>query len=327
MGSNPIRTSYGVTAHSIALLMPVTVTHDALLGGRVLYQQPSRGYRVSLEAPLLARFAIADRHRPFADALDLGAGPGALALMLLNTGWAACATAVELDPLHASLSDENARSNGVSARFQSIACSVEAFTKRHDAQIGADLVIANPPYFEVDRSAALIDPTRAASRGLTHSSIAAFVRAARKAMGKDARLVIAFPAARLQLLLAALVAAGLHPKRGRFVHPRKDREAQVVFIEAKPGRGGGFAIGPPLVVRGDGEDYLPEVDDALRGRWPVPSHGRASAPRTRACAVEPAVTTEPTVATSATAVTATKEVAVEAALPVRPGVKTEPDRG
>ena len=241
-------------------------THDHLLGGRVRYEQPAVGYRVALEAPLLARFAIDGRKVPFRSVLDLGAGPGAIALMLLATGWASRAVALEPQAVHAALAADNARANGLADRFVVVRRGVAGAP----VEGRAELAIANPPYFDEHGGALAPEPTRGASRALRQTSIAAFCKAGARSLGRGGRLVVAFPAARACELLEALASVALVAKRMRFVYPRAGREAQVVFVEAKPARPGGLVVEPPLLVRGEGEAYAPAVDDALRGRWPVP---------------------------------------------------------
>lgn len=241
-------------------------TLDALLGGRVAYEQPARGYRVALEAPMLARFAIEGRTRPFTHAVDLGAGPGAIGLMLVFTGWATRATAIEIDADHARLARANADRNGVADRL----AVVESDVGQAEAQPG-DVVIANPPYFEPDEGAVAPDATRAGARAFTRGTLQAFVRASRRLLGPRGRVVVALPAARTTELLGELAERGLHAKRLRFVHPRPGREAQVVFVEAKAARPGGLVVEPPWYVRGVGDDYVDETDAALRGRWPEPA--------------------------------------------------------
>jgi tRNA1(Val) A37 N6-methylase TrmN6 len=269
---------------SLAILAPpsppeeppdLAVTHDALLDGRVRYTQPARGYRVAVEAPLLAWFAALGATRPFRHAVDLGAGPGAIALMLLVQRWAARATAVEPAALHAELARRNALDNGVGERLQVVDVVAAAVG---DGVPAADLVITNPPYFETHEGPASPTPVRDGARAFLGAGIGDFISAARRLLGRGGRFVVAFPSVRLTELLARLAAAGLHAKRLRFVHPRPSREAQVVFVEAKPGRAGGLVIEPPLCVRLEGEAYAPEIDDALRGRWPTPLTPPGSGP-------------------------------------------------
>ena len=247
-------------------------TRDGLLGGRVTYVQPRDGYRVALEAPLLARFAVEGRLRPFRRVVDLGAGPGAVALMLVVTGWAERAVAVEADAGHAELARQNVRGNGVEGRVDVVEGGVDRI-----GIDGADLAIANPPYFSEDSGPIARGVSKSRSRALRGVSIASFARAGRRVLGREGRFVVAFPSQRLGELLDALAAASLVAKRMRFLHPRASREAQVVFVEAKPAKGGGLVVETPLVVRGEGEAYVGEVDDALWGRWPAPRPHRPAA--------------------------------------------------
>jgi len=243
----------------------MTTTVDALLDGLVVYEQPARGYRVALEAPLLARFAIEGRRRPFHHALDLGAGCGAVGLMLAKTGWAERVTAVELDGEHARLAIRNAAANGLTQAMTVVRSDVGATAELPPA----DLVVANPPWFETDSGGVALLPPRAAARAFVHGSLAEFIRVARRNLAPRGRVVLSVPASRSMETIAMLVEQRLQPKRLRFVHPREGREAHVLFVEAKPGKPGGVVVESPLIVRELGEDYTKVADDALRGRWPT----------------------------------------------------------
>lgn len=244
------------------------VTRDGLLGRRLVYLQPETGYRVALEAPLLARFALTGRSRPFRSVLDLGAGPGAMVLMLVAMGWARLGIALEPDELHARLARENASENDCATRLEVIEANVRSALRR--APLDAELVITNPPYFDPDAGAVATGPSKARARALLDTTLAEFLRAARRHVGRGGRVVVAFPAARLVELLATASASGLQPKRLRLVHPRAGEEADVVFLEAKAGKPGGLVVEAPLHVRGAGEAYSPEVHAALHGMWPEP---------------------------------------------------------
>ncbi len=59
---------------------------------------------------------------------------------------------------------------------------------------------------------------------------------------------------------------GLAPKRIRFVHPKADREANMVLIEAiKAGKPDGIRILPPVVVYQADGTYTQEVAHLLYG--------------------------------------------------------------
>lgn len=238
----------------------LTTTRDALLGGRLKYEQPAHGYRVALEAPMLARFSIDGRVRPFGRVVDLGSGPGAVCLALCRMGWAREAVAVEIDPHHAALARRNAMANGLRVDV------VESDVAKVLGPAG-DLVIANPPWFEPTAGGVAPEATRAAARAFTRGTLGDFVRASRRLLAPRGRVVMSLPSSRVVEAFAELAAVGLHAKRVRFVHPRAREEADVVFIEAKPGRAGGLRVESPWYVRGDGVEYTDETADALNGRW------------------------------------------------------------
>ncbi|MGZ3421695.1 MAG: hypothetical protein ACXVEE_27715, partial [Polyangiales bacterium] len=125
----------------------------------------------------------------------------------------------------------------------------------------------NPPWFEPDAGAIAEDPTRAGARAFTRGTLEAFVKAARRMVLPRGRVTISMPSSRTTELLAVLAAHGLHGKRMRFIHARPQREANVVFVEARPAKPGGLVIERPLFVRSEkGEDYTTEVSAILQGR-------------------------------------------------------------
>jgi tRNA1(Val) A37 N6-methylase TrmN6 len=71
-----------------------------------------------------------------------------------------------------------------------------------------------------------------------------------------------YPAHDLLSAAARLRAAGLEPKRVRFVHARASRDARVVLIEAKPSKAGGLRVEPALVER-EGAGYSSEMRELL----------------------------------------------------------------
>ncbi|MCS6900018.1 MAG: methyltransferase [Myxococcales bacterium] len=241
------------------------VTEDALLGGRLSYRQPARGYRVGLEAPLLAAFALPRGRRPPRVVVDLGAGPGAVALCLAFQLPRARVVLVERDPLHAALARDNLERNGLGDRSQ---------VHERDAQgseevLGrgvADLVVSNPPWF--DRAGGQLEAqgeVREASRGLDARGFMPFCQSARQLLGRGGRFCMAAPAPALATVLAALEDAGLVAKRLRWLHARREALAQVFFVEALAGKPGGLVVEAPWFVRGTGEEFTPEVRALLWG--------------------------------------------------------------
>jgi tRNA1Val (adenine37-N6)-methyltransferase len=216
-------------------------TSDALFGGRVRIDQPARGagYRVNVDALLLADFA---RGRSRARvAFDLGAGVGGVSLALLHADAVRRAVLVEIDAAAAKLAQRNVDANGWSDRAEVFTADVRDAAR--DRRGEADLVVCNPPYTEPGRGRAPA-PSRALARS---GSLAVFVDAARAVAGRRARVCFVYPAPETLTLFESLRAAGLEPKRARYVHATATAPARIVLVEARAAKRGGLVMEPPLV--------------------------------------------------------------------------------
>src|SRR5208282_6599112 len=84
-------------------------TRDTILDGRITLIQPKHGYRFSVEAILLGRFARASaRDR----VLELGAGCGVVSIMMASLYKPREVVALEIQPTLAEMIARNATLNG-----------------------------------------------------------------------------------------------------------------------------------------------------------------------------------------------------------------------
>jgi tRNA1(Val) A37 N6-methylase TrmN6 len=137
--------------------METPLTEDALLGGRVRLLQPRKGYRVAVDAVLLAAAVEATCD---ARILDLGAGVGAVGLCIARRMPACQIVGIELQPALAALAERNAALNGLSDRVRTVIHDLAQ--PLPDALGRFDRVATNPPYL----AAAVADPPPDASKAL-----------------------------------------------------------------------------------------------------------------------------------------------------------------
>ncbi|MBL0897511.1 MAG: methyltransferase [Reyranella sp.] len=137
--------------------METAPTEDTLLGGRVRLLQPSRGYRVAVDAVLLAAAVEAQRGERV---LDLGAGVGSVGLCLAARVPGCAVVGIELQPELAALARRNTALNNVEDRVQ---IHVHDIATALPSDLGAfDHVATNPPYL----AAAVADPSPNRSKAL-----------------------------------------------------------------------------------------------------------------------------------------------------------------
>jgi tRNA1(Val) A37 N6-methylase TrmN6 len=148
--------------------MEMPLTEDTLLGGRVRLLQPRRGYRVAVDAVLLAAAVDAG---PDMHVLDLGAGVGAVGLCITHRVPHCHVVGIELQPELALLAERNAALNSVSDRVRTI---VHDLARPLPQALGKfDHVATNPPYL----AAAVADPSPDAIKAIaTVESSAALAR-------------------------------------------------------------------------------------------------------------------------------------------------------
>jgi len=219
-------------------------TRDTILDGSITLIQPKHGYRFSVEAILLGRFArVSARDR----VLELGAGCGVVAIMMGALYRPREVVALEIQPALAEMIARNAAANSLESAHAVCA------DLRHRKIAGVepasfDLVVANPPYRAMAAGRENPDHGRRIARGESTATLADFVAAARRYARRGGRVAFVFAARRSAELISTMRTNKLEPKRIRFVHPQIAMPATVMLIEARAGGGIEVAIEPPLIL-------------------------------------------------------------------------------
>lgn len=234
-------------------------TRDTILGGALTVVQPRDGYRFSVDAILLARFATArSRDR----VLELGAGCGVISIVIAAIARPRETIALEIQPRMARLVARNARDNG----FSNLHCRCADIRAAHIPgikQASFDLVVCNPPFHARGAGRQSPNRSRRQARGDTGASLAEFTTAARRYVRNGGRVAIIFAASRSAELISTLRANRLEPKRMRFVHPRMELPASSVLIEARANGGIEVTVEPPLALEERAGVYTEEMRTLL----------------------------------------------------------------
>jgi tRNA1(Val) A37 N6-methylase TrmN6 len=239
--------------------METPPTENALLGGRIRLLQPSRGYRVAVDAVLLAAAIDAG---PGDRVLDLGAGVGAVGLCLAARVPDCTIVGVELQPELASLADLNATLNGAEHRMRTI---VHDLARPLPPDItGFDHVATNPPYL----SAAVADPSPNASKALaTVESSADLVRwlaVAIAALKPTGALTVIHRSDRLEEIVAHLATLGWGDVTVKHLPP-----AARILLRARRSGTSARGTSPPLVLHRQEGGYTNEAEAILRHAAPL----------------------------------------------------------
>jgi len=241
-------------------------TDDALLDGRVRVLQPTRGYRVAVDAVLLAAavpLTAGDR------ILDVGCGVGAATLCLLARAAAMGVTDVravglEVQPRYVTLARLNADRNGVGDIFEVIAGDVAA----PPVSAAFDHVMTNPPYLPAAQADPSPDRAKALATVESTADLATWLDVCLRVLRPGGTLSVVHRAdrqaeliARLRAHAAELAVLPLLPRAGAM--PKR------LILRARKGAGGIVRALPGLVLHQAGGGYTSETDAILRAAAPL----------------------------------------------------------
>jgi FkbM family methyltransferase len=236
---------------------------DLLLDGALKLRQAPRGHRVGTDAVLLAAAIAA----PKGKAVDLGAGVGAVGLMLARRAPGLDVTLVEIEPQAAALARDNIALNDFSARARVVEADVLSSKARRAAGLadeGYDLVVANPPWLAPGRSRVSPDARRALAHVATRP-LADWIKAMAALTKPGGKMALIAPADALRDILDACDGrfgdAAIYP-----VHPKAAAPAIRLVVTGRKGARAKARLFRGLVLHEDDGRFTPFSEVLHRGR-------------------------------------------------------------
>ena len=227
--------------------------------------QKRRGYRFSLDAILLADFALrgGGGRRGSKRCLDLGTGCGIVPILLARADSRFSGYGVEIQHDLADMAARNLKLQGLEDRLQILCADLKDVPSRLP-RASFDWITTNPPYRRLDAGRRNPDRQKALARHEVAASLPDICAVMGRLLRVKGRGFWIYPASRLAGLLSELRRAGLEPKRMRPVYPKPGEQATWVLVEAIRGSKEGLVVQAPLVVE-DGEGaYSEEVQAVFR---------------------------------------------------------------
>ncbi|MBI5902174.1 MAG: methyltransferase [Deltaproteobacteria bacterium] len=213
--------------------------------GRYSLIQSGSGQKLTEDTLLLADFILPLKKDDIV--ADLGAGPGALALILASRSPVKRIVCVEVQRPLCGLALENVAINGLTDRVEVIEKDFRELPAIYP-EGSFSLIVSNPPYMKAGEGRVSPVKERAISRTGIFGGLEELIDASKYLCGPYGRICYVFPARRLDEMCAEIERAGLRKRRLRLIYTRMDREAKLFLIEA--GKKGELKVEEPVYLRG-----------------------------------------------------------------------------
>lgn len=236
---------------------------DSLLWrGLKIIQNPD-WFCFSLDAVLLAYFATI---KPGDRVVDLGTGTGVIPLLLVARTRKVNIIGLEIKAEIIGMARRTLLLNGLTEYIS----LVEGDIKNSAAILGRgqyDLVTSNPPYARASSGRISMSPIKAAARTEILCSLEDVVREGAGLLNAEGRLALIHRPSRLADVLFYMRQYGIEPKRMRLIHPRPEKEPNLVLVEGIKNGKKDLVVYPPLYVYDSPGAYSKEMTEIFSGSF------------------------------------------------------------
>ena len=232
-------------------------TLDSFYLGRILVLQKKKGYRFSVDSPLLADFIQTKKSD---ELLELGAGNGIISLLLSFKPFKHI-TAVEIQVSLAALARRNISLNKLEDKITIIHKDLRTFWLRRKF----DVIFSNPPYIKKERGHLSALQEKSIAKHELKCDIFDIMQKTKELLKKEGRAYFIFPAKRSEDFREAVEMSKLKIKAIRFILPRRERTPNLFLAECDFSSQKEFIMSP-LVLFDERRNYTSEAKEIFSGR-------------------------------------------------------------
>lgn len=220
-------------------------------GKRKIIQSPEV-FSFSMDAVLLAKFCYVPIQK--GKIVDLCTGNGVIPLLLSERSKAEI-IGVEIQERLYQMAVRTAEINQLQDQIQFVHDDLnKAVEKLGKGQF--DVVTCNPPYYKsVTEKDWNENKYFAIARHEIYCSLDDVIRVSSELVKQKGKLAIVHRPERLIDIIMIMKKYHIEPKRIQFIHPKKDKEANILLIEGIKKGNSGVKIHKPLVVYNDDNTY------------------------------------------------------------------------
>jgi tRNA1(Val) A37 N6-methylase TrmN6 len=234
------------------------ITQDYFYKKKIIILQRKKGYRFSVDAPILADFLPSC---PLEEALEVGTGCGIISMLALYKKKFAKIVGMEIQEKLSRLARLNAEKNGFNRQFQPVHGD---FNERYKDFSGIKTIFSNPPFFETHRGRLSPNEEIRDAKTETKLKLKDLLIKSRAILGKESSLYLILPYDRWNDLIKISRGIGLFPRKIREVFSFKDGKPGRFLVQLTTNDVSPEKMGPLIIFKEKGI-YTDEMDRILTG--------------------------------------------------------------
>lgn len=227
---------------------------DLHRSGYMLIQNPKR-FCFGMDAVLLSSFAQCEKEDKV---LDLGTGTGVIPILMCAKTKAKHFTGLEIQEESADMAKRSVLYNKLSERVEIVEGDIKALSTLFKAG-SFDVITVNPPYMNMGGGMKNNFSPKAIARHEVLCTLSDVIKEASRALRFKGRFYMVHRPHRLGDIMYYLRIHKLEAKTLQFVQPYKDKEPNMVLIEALRGGNPMVTVKPPLIIYNADGSYTEEL--------------------------------------------------------------------
>ncbi|MEW6456469.1 MAG: methyltransferase [Acidobacteriota bacterium] len=234
------------------------ISFDSFFKGKIKVLQKVKGFRFSIDAPLLASFIKTKKGDKL---IELGAGNGIISLILTHSNPLKKIVTVEIQKSLVELAKKNVEINNFGNKIKVLQADLRKLCLNEKY----DVVFSNPPYRKVGEGKTNPDIEKAIARHEILCDIYDVMKVTSSLMKKNGKAYFIFRTERKDDFEDACMKNKLKIKRIKYVYPKKNSKSnlfltEVVFFSNK------IIEEEPIIIHKDDGTFTEEMQNILNGK-------------------------------------------------------------
>lgn len=213
------------------------------------------GFKFGMDAVLLSGFAKVKKGE---NVLDLGTGTGILPILLAAKTKGKSFMGLEIQKPFVDMATRSVTYNKIEDRVAIVEGNIKEATDMFPLS-SFDVITSNPPYMNNGDGLKNDEDMKTIARHEVLCTLEDIIVTVARLLKVKGRFYMVHRPHRIAEIIALMKANQLEPKTIRFVHPKIEKEANMVLIEAIRGANPMVKLLPPLIVYGEDNEYTGEI--------------------------------------------------------------------